>query len=118
MDKAQAKAWLPLIQAVAEGKTIQLKDIVCVRHVEGSQYATITQWVDSDLPSDNFAACDPSCYRIKPEPKARWFRVALHKSGAIGLLSVGDDEEMWQKKSYFVRWLTDRIEYELPEGEA
>lgn len=62
MTKDNAKDYLPLVQALAEGKTIQ------------SNYRG-THWVDLD----DVSFSDPhKCYRIKPEPR-RWWLVAYYK---------------------------------------
>ena len=58
MNRSQAKGMLPFIQALAEGKPIQLKD-------------RIGNWMDVD--SINVEFCSPNVYRIKPEPKYRPF---------------------------------------------
>lgn len=58
---------LPVIQALAEGKHIQLKDI-------------IGNWKDIDF--INVELCNPNFYRIKPSPKYRPFK---------------DIEECWQE---------------------
>lgn len=56
MTKHNAKDYLPLVQALAEGKTIQ------------SNYRG-THWVDLD----DVSFSDPhKCYRIKPEPRRWW----------------------------------------------
>ena len=52
MTKETAKEYLPLVQALAEGKTIQFKGLC--------------DWVDLDSPPFDAA---PYCYRIKPEPR-------------------------------------------------
>lgn len=57
MTREQAKAMLPIIQAYAERKTIQY------RNVEG-------EWKDIEKPSFN----GNIKYRIKPEPKYRPFK--------------------------------------------
>lgn len=59
MDKNKAKELLPIIQAYAEGKTIQS------RCIKGDK----SLWYDDEDPSfdDDFE------YRIKPEPKFRPF---------------------------------------------
>lgn len=57
MDRQQAKKFLPIIQAFAEGKTIQTIN-------------TCGEWADNHKPLFN---CDCSIYRIKPEPKYRPF---------------------------------------------
>lgn len=53
MTREEAKELMPIIQAFAEGKTIEWKDLV----VESPHFD-----------------CKPSCYRIKPEPKYRPFK--------------------------------------------
>lgn len=53
MTKENAKDFLPLVQALAEGKTIQL--------------ASGNHWYDVN---PDFT-CPPSKYRIKPDPKLR-----------------------------------------------
>lgn len=58
MTREEAKELLPIIQALAEGKTIQLKSDTNI-------------WVDIRNPNFNMK---PSDYRIKPEPKYRPFK--------------------------------------------
>lgn len=59
MDKEEAKKLLPIIQAFAEGKTIQVFNLYKER------------WEDINNPS-----WDADRYRIKPEPKYRPFKDA------------------------------------------
>ncbi len=59
MDRQQAKELLPIIQAFAEGKTIEFRERGC------------TLWTESISPIFNFANLE---YRIKPEPKYRPFK--------------------------------------------
>ena len=61
MTKEEAKELLPIIQAFAEGKTIEICDN--------------RGWRDLIIDSPKFD-CKPSCYRIKPEPKYRPFKNA------------------------------------------
>ena len=58
MTREEAKELLPIIQAYAEGKTIEICDNI--------------GWRDLIIDSPKFS-CKPSCYRIKPEPKYRPF---------------------------------------------
>ena len=58
MNREQAKDMLPIIQALVEGKRIQLND-------------RIGHWIDVDF--INVELCNPSLYRIKSEPKYRPF---------------------------------------------
>ena len=59
MTREEAKELLPIIQAFAEGKTIEIYDN--------------REWQDLIIKSIKFD-CKPSCYRIKPEPKYRPFK--------------------------------------------
>lgn len=61
MNREKAKSFLPLIQALAEGKTIQMLD-------------ENNNWTDSL--SINVEYDSPEVYRIKPEPKCRPFNNA------------------------------------------
>lgn len=56
MNASNAKDYLPLVQALAEGKVIQLR-------THGGK------WMDEDSPA--FTSL-PFCYRIKPEPREIW----------------------------------------------
>lgn len=115
MNKEQAKAWLPLIQALAEGKTLQSQHI---HRWMGNQSIT---WHDIRFLPESLAAYDVSMYRIKPEPKKQSYRVALLKDdGGHWTKSINHDGYDFSddKDVIFVDWLTDWIEYELPEGEA
>lgn len=60
MDREQAKELLPIIQAFAEGKTVQFKN-------------SFEDWIDCDNIMFNWP---PKKYRIKPEPKYRPFKDA------------------------------------------
>lgn len=60
MNRNQAKELLPIIQAYAEGKVIQINQ-------------PIVGWKDNNEPLFNG---DTSSYRIKPEPKYRPFKDA------------------------------------------
>lgn len=109
MNQEQAKAWLPLIQAVAEGKTLQI-----VKMNQGSR-----EPVWCDVESSEFIYFNLGEYarfRIKPEPKKAWYRVALLKSsgGHVWTDTYEGGTEQIEKEPQFVRWLTERIEYELP----
>ncbi len=60
MNREQAKELLPIIQAFAEGKTIEFKN-------------TFGDWINCDETMFNRP---PKDYRIKPEPKYRPFKDA------------------------------------------
>ena len=59
MTREEAKKMLPIMQAFAEGKMIEIFNN--------------REWNDLIIESPKFD-CKPSCYRIKPEPKYRPFR--------------------------------------------
>ena len=59
MTREEAKELLPIIQAFAEGKAIEIYNN--------------TEWQDLIIESIKFD-CKPSCYRIKPEPRYRPFK--------------------------------------------
>lgn len=111
MNKDTAKDYLPLVQALAEGKTIQWMNMA-------------GEWHDQIVETSFSASADR--YRIKPEPKKQWCRVALKKFAdndcdrEFYTWSCDDEHEESAEKNCpeFVRWLTDRIEYTLPEGDA
>ena len=61
MTREEAKTMLPIIQAYAEGKEIEIFD------------KTMKMWKTAMLPHFD---CDSNIYRIKPEPKYRPFKDA------------------------------------------
>lgn len=116
MNQEQAKAWLPLIQAVAEGKTLQ-------RKIFNDVGIHVGEWVDCTrhLFAVIQAGVSVNDVRIKPEPKKQSYRVALLKDdGGYWAKSINHESYDFSddKDVTFVDWLTDWIEYELPEGEA
>ena len=84
MTREEAKALLPIIQAYAEGKTIQTK-------IKTDSTGRTEAWVDVINPDLDG---NPGCYRIKPEPKCRPFK---------------DAEECWQEmqKHQPFGWIQD-----------
>ena len=113
MNQNQAKEWLPLIQAAAEGKTLQLK---VFEWVEGQ---LVVDWVETY--GDVDFQTSPSRWRIKPDPKKQWYRMALIKDASgfrVSAINSDDGGKIAEKTNVFHSWLTDWIEYELPEGEA
>ena len=86
MTSEQAKELLPIMQAFAEGKTLQYR--------VNKEY---NEWKDIDNPTFNDA---PSEYRIKSEPKYRPFRTK---------------EECWNEmqKHKLFGWITNKSQYLL-----
>lgn len=88
MTRDEAKALLPIIQAYAEGKTIQTKKI------KTDSTGLNEKWIDCINPDFD----RPSCYRVKPDPKCRPFRNAeecwqeMQKHQPFGWLRVDDEK--------------------------
>ena len=82
MTRKEAKEMLPIIQAYAEGKAIQIKK-------EGD-------WLEVCQNTEVYFSESPSDYRIKPEPKYRPFRTQeecwkeMHKHLDFGWIRYGD----------------------------
>lgn len=51
-------------------------------------------------------------YRIKPTPVMAWYRVAEAKNGTW-IANASVDLREIESSTNFIRWLTDRIEYEV-----
>lgn len=85
MNRQQAKEFLPIIQAFAEGKTIQFLSLT----------ETEEWWRDIQYDKNVEFNYPPSRYRIKPEPKYRPFN---------------DAEECWQEmlKHQPFGWLREK----------
>lgn len=81
MNRQQAKEFLPIIQAFAEGKTVQTID-------------KNGEWINCLYINFEFNS-SPNSYRIKPEPKYRSFK---------------DAEECWQEmqKHQPFGWLREK----------
>lgn len=84
MNKDNAKDFLPLVQALADGKTIQFKS---TRH---------NYWMDASTPTFVEPA---SWYRIKPEPieLELWYNDA---NGDTCAVSPKDKEQDWVNVGY------------------
>lgn len=107
--REEAKRRAELYQALADGKTLQ----------ELSKYR---DWIDlkPEISMQALRSEYEFQLRIKPEPKKQCYRVGLYQNtlgnfAPVIMMSEGSERE-FEKSSGFVRWLTDRIEYELPEG--
>lgn len=87
MNRSQAKELLPIIQAFAEGKTIEIRS--------NSKYNP-GEWIETTTPTFDIKSHE---YRIKPEPKYRSFK---------------DAEECWQEmqKHKPFGWLKHKEEKE------
>lgn len=77
MTREEAKKLLPIIQAYADGKTIQYRNAEC-------------EWEDVSIEENLSFTDNPSEYRIKSEPKYRPFKtkeecwVEMHKHPDFG----------------------------------
>lgn len=67
MDREQAKALLPIMQAYSEGKTIQfLKP-------DSDEWRDVLRNENNEINFEDLARYEV-CYRVKPEPKCRPFK--------------------------------------------
>ena len=116
MDRKQAKELLPIIQAFAEGKTVQ--------------YKTEKEWIQTNVPTFNPYLWE---YRIKPEPKYRSFANAeecwqeMKKHEPFGWVKYKTDDvysficKVEEDRCYFavnVYWAFDTIleKYTFADG--
>lgn len=85
MTRKEAKELLPIVQAFADGKTVQVFNID-------------KMWEDLDSP---IFGGDPKHYRIKPEPKYRPFKSQeecwqeMHKHPDFGWVKYKDSKSMY-----------------------
>ena len=104
MTREEAKELLPIIQAFAEGKTIQY------RHKGRST------WYDLDSGQFN---CDMYYYRIKPEPKYRPFKTKeecwqeMHKHPDFGWVTDGYYKSTISVKSDSIVVTISSLEYDF-----
>lgn len=102
MNKENAAQYLPLVQALADGKTIQ------VNHAFG-------EWIDC---FEVKLAGEPENYRIKPEPRKSWYRVAeFGDHGKVWVITCceGFPESEASRGEFFKRWLTDKIYFDVTD---
>lgn len=108
MDREQAKALLPIMQAYSEGKTIQfLKP-------DSDEWRDVLRNENNEINFEDLARYEV-CYRVKPEPKCRPFKNAeecwnemqkhqpfgwikpvnecTNKAKAINISSIGCDDD-------------------------
>lgn len=98
-----------VIKAFADGKEIQFRS--------GAEYS----WINVDSAHLYATLLSPNGggeFRIKPDVVKGWYRVALTQGNCTETADEWLSEEKLEKSSDFIRWLTDRVEYEVEnEGE-
>jgi len=98
-----------VLQAIAEGRDVQ-----CRRRGSPQDWAPLFSY---DAQVELIEGGDRYEYRIKPEPRKGWYRVALHRPAPgrypIELVFTDGGEELTQHAEGFIRWLTPRTEYEV-----
>lgn len=97
MNKDNAKEFLPLVQALADGRTIQHKSTVS------------NAWTDVVQVSFNL---NPDRYRIKPEriKKKMWYHPTSAVGGLYPVDQTGVPSADWERQG----WKIIEIEYDLP----
>lgn len=86
MNKSNAKDYLPLVQALADGKVVQMYN-----EVSG-------EWVDLGDGEIGLSLA-PDLYRIKPEPKEIW----VNEGGGLGnCFFESESEAVMHSKRYSI----------------
>lgn len=104
----KARTWAEEIKAWADGKVIQWE-------------AYAGRWIDFDDLEHQGPWGDNTCkWRIKPEPKKGWVRVAEHgESGCRWVVKLsehgGKSEAEIEARPHFIRWLSPRLDFDYPE---
>ncbi len=102
MNAQNARLFLPLVQAVMDGKTIEFD-----RNFGKSK----PDWTAIHAPDFCHA---PELYRIKPEPpKPREFRMWVHENGSTAIPSARD--ERLPQRSIDSGWVEIKVREVLPE---
>lgn len=105
MNASNAHLFLPLVVALAEGKKLQFDE----SGIEGE-----VNWIDANELSFHH---HPTFYRIKPEIKTAWYRVAEYywnpTTKYVTTVFTDEMEREYQECKTFIRWLTERIPYEV-----
>ena len=96
ISKDNAAECIRKLQALLDGKTLQFNDC--------------GHWYDatSISPHELLKA------RVKPEPVTAWYRVAEFKKGVV-VVESDEQESSYKRHLEFIRWLTDRVTYEVTE---
>lgn len=105
MNREQTAEAIKVMQGFVDGKPVECRN-----------RSSVEPWrapYDSEGASWNWPTFE---YRLAP-PKP-WYRVALFRTGGLGVATLAETESTWGSAPTFVRWLTDRIEYEPAEGGA
>lgn len=102
MNKENAHLFLPLVQALADGKIIQRKLPHCKfmgTNLDGTTYLvdSLEEWVDCTVDVFAFANA-PEYYRIKPE-EPRTFMILKHKHSGQCCQDIQDYDptEEWER---------------------
>ena len=106
-EQEAAKKWIELLQAFAEGKTIQRAD--------GGHWYEVMSVQHLDLHSN------VNYYRIKPEMKTGKYRVVLCRDDNDYYTETVDDfnhKYISENDVEFVEWLTAWVEYEYEEKDG
>ena len=109
-EQEKARKAAELLVAWADGKKIErlaffsnIKDQVFV------------DYKNNEAPEIN--SLNVECWSIKPEPIKQWYRVAIFKYHGDFITNVADnesEENSYKENKHFFKWITERIEYEVP----
>lgn len=123
MTREEAKQLLPIIQAFAEGKTIQYRVSPKFPRPNSRDISYLKEWFDLDEDKCDGFSCDGTIdYRIKSEPKYRPFKSQeecwneMMKHQPFGWLK---DVSKFRSISFISDnyiWLSDRVYYTFEEA--
>lgn len=103
-NKSYCDYMIEILTALKEGKAVQREN------------ETTKEWMDHN--NNIIPSFDKYIYRIKPDVKIISCKLALMKNLSSYYTVSADshkEERMFETSSYFVKWLTDWITYEIEE---
>ena len=96
MNAENAKDYLPLVQALADGKTIQFQP---KGEIPGTIRFPRNTWTDMPKDQGINLPYSPDCYRVKPEPFEAW---VWKKTSTNSLYAVQPEHDpaYWKRIGY------------------
>lgn len=103
-EQEKARSVAELLAAWADGKALQFISSV----LDGGVWS---DYKDSTIPV-NLIYSNINNWRIKPNVKKEWCRIAFLNDASLVIAHNETQEIFWSERVKFLRWITDRIEYE------
>ena len=106
-EQEKARKAAELLVAWADGK--KLEHIAFFSNIKDQVFIDYKDNMSPEINSSNI-----ECWRVKPEPIKQWYRVALLKCNNEYYTCTCNGDEKFKYNVGFVKWITERIEYEVP----